>query len=49
VEGEHLGVEILLSQKESEIREIYSIIEKRVHDNEEQVSKVKDFIESEYK
>jgi len=47
--GKHLGVEILLSQKESEIGGIYSILEKRVHDNEEQVNKIKDFIESEYK
>lgn len=49
VDGKHLGAEILLTQKESEIKEIYSTLEKRFHDNEEQVKKVKDFIESEYK
>ena len=47
--GKHLGVDILLSQKTSEIKEIYSILEERVHDNKEQVQRIRDLMESEYK
>jgi len=47
--GRHLGADILLSQKISEIKEIYSILTKRVHDNKEEAQKIRDIMESEYK
>ena len=47
--GKHLGADILLSQKISEIKEIYSILKKRVHDNKEDAQKIRDIMEFEYK
>lgn len=46
--GNHLAVDILLSEDETEIKEIYSVLDEKIQENEHQVQRIKELMESEY-